>query len=212
MLIAGAAIIGPAAGPRIVPLAQPLASLPTQLLGFPSQDLEIPASERRWSDVSDYLFRVYQVDSATRVSLYLGYYAADSRQSGLHSPRTCLPNAGWMPMASSIVSVPTGGRTVEVNRYLLKGRGRSILVYYWFQGRGRVTAREREAQIALFGDALLRHRAEESLVRIIVPLNGGSDTAPVGPGGLAPDSLAVSMIAQLIPQIERVLPSPPSTD
>src|SRR5688572_11076083 len=105
LLLVGTAVIGPAAGPRLVPLARPLTSLPTEALGFPSQDLEIPASERRWSNVSDYLFRVYQVDSATRVSLYVGYYAGDSRQSGLHSPRSCLPNAGWMPMSSSIVTV-----------------------------------------------------------------------------------------------------------
>ena len=89
---------------------------------------------------------------------------------------------------------------VSVNRYLLANGERRALVYYWYQGRGRVAANEYRVKLDLLHDATFRGRTEEALVRIVIPLTRGVS-----------DSLAEVMLqkvaAQLIPQLREVLPA-----
>jgi EpsI family protein len=48
-------------------------------------------------------------------------------------------------------------------------------VYYWFQHRGRVIGNEFAVKWYLFWDALIRHRADGALVRLITPIRSTAD-------------------------------------
>jgi EpsI family protein len=65
-----------------------------------------------------------------------------------------------------------GGRQVTVRRYLLAKQASRALVYYWYQGRGRVSSNEYKVKWELLRDAALKGRTEEALVRIVLPLTG----------------------------------------
>ena len=45
--------------------------------------------------MSDYVARVYARDSVMLFSTLVSYYERQSQGKTIHSPRNCLPGAGW---------------------------------------------------------------------------------------------------------------------
>ena len=58
-----------------------------------------------------------------------------------------------------------------MNRALIQYGNQRQLVYYWFQQRGRVVTSEYLVKWYLLVDAVLHHRTDGALVRLIVPLS-----------------------------------------
>ena len=94
--------------------------LPDTLLGLAGQDRIIPPEERKISGVSQYAFRVFGADSGVRLSIYVGYYEAQSQGKTIHSPKNCLPGAGWEPVESGNLELDAGVYRFPVNRYVLE--------------------------------------------------------------------------------------------
>jgi EpsI family protein len=210
LLTAGAAVTLWVGTPKPTPLAQPLAStIPAQFMGATGKDVTLSDDEVRGSGVTHYLTREFDLGGISRTALYVGYHATQQGDKRMHSPTLCLPGSGWTPIASKTVTVPVEGKPVKVNRFVLQKERQQILVYYWFQGRGRITTGEAELKINAFKDALISHRDEEALVRIVVPVGTAKWSEPVGATGLAPDSIAVRLASAAIPAVTRALPAAP---
>jgi EpsI family protein len=113
-------------------------------------------------------------------------------------------------MESGVRNVSVDGRTYPMNRYLLGKEGAQALVYYWYQGRGRIEASEYTVKWNLMRDAAVHGRTEEALVRVVVPVDVREVRAGRGARvyGTA-DSIATAMAVQLIPRVNAVLPTPP---
>jgi EpsI family protein len=177
--------------------------VPDSLIGWAGKDFELSEAEIRVSGVSDYLFRVYdaaaEAADSNFMTLYVGYYERQLRGKSIHSPRNCLPGAGWEALQSEVVTVETPIGPVRVNRYLLQNKQRLALVLYWYQGRGRVQANEYVVKWDLLKDAALRKRTEEALVRIVVPIHGGDDGAAF--------TAAREAAERIIPALWEALPS-----
>jgi EpsI family protein len=205
-LLVGAGVL--AAKPPLVtmPLRAPLATLPDTLNGLGAHDIAISEEEIRVAGTSASVYRVYGDSLAPAFSLYVGYHAAQDQANQMHSPRNCLPGAGWQILTSGEAVVGAH----KVNKYLIEYKGAKALVYYWYQGRGRVTAGEFEVKRHLFADASSSGRTEEALVRLVIPL--ANDKSPTRAGGLSPeaaDQLGTRLSAELIPLIDAVLPAAP---
>ena len=202
MLAAGCLLLLSVNRQHTMPLARPLAEIPRTILGREALDRTIGEEERRIAGMDDYLLRWYVVpgDSLADFSAYVGYYRRQSQGETIHSPKNCLPGAGWeaLEAGSRVVATPSGA--VSVNRYLLSNAGERALVYYWYQGRGRVAANEYRVKWDLLRDSALRGRSEEALVRIVVPIN---ERTPVARA----DSLATAAAAELVPAVYTVLPA-----
>ena len=179
-------------------LRAPLTQLPDTALGYVARDVSIGEVEREVSGVSDYLMRLFGTDSTAAFSLYVGYYRSQVQGKSIHSPKNCLPGAGWEAMSASIRNVTTAGRSYPVNRYLIANGGAQALVYYWYQGRGRVSADEFRVKWELLRDKAKTGRSEEALVRIVVPMRGSEATA---------DSLARQVARTVIPALFNILPA-----
>jgi EpsI family protein len=165
---------------RSLPLRAELRlAVPETLLGLPGRDLELSEQEARVAGVSSYLLRTYgdTADAAGSVSLYVGYYERQERGKTIHSPRNCLPGAGWEALANQVSAIPAAGGEVHVNRYLLQRGQDQALVLYWYQGRGRVEANEYAVKWNLLRDAALHRRSDEALVRIVVPVTSSEEAA-----------------------------------
>jgi len=188
-----------------MPLLRPLNEvLPDTLLGLVGTDRVVPPEERKISGVSQYAFRVFSGDTGTvRLSIYVGYYEAQSRGKTIHSPKNCLPGAGWEPVESESLVLDAQGYQFPVNRYVLENKGHRAVVYYWYQGRGRVSANEYLVKWEQVRDRALAGRSDEALVRILVPVTPGLTL-----GGA--DSMAVDVSKAIIRPIYTSLPGFPS--
>jgi EpsI family protein len=109
----------------------------------------------------------------------------------MHSPKHCLPGAGWEIWKHDSALVPVNGERVKVNQYSIQNSGERKVVFYWYQNKRRIIASEYMGKILLARDALFDGRTAGSLVRIIVP-----DTAS------APDA-ATAFASALIPEVGR---------
>jgi EpsI family protein len=162
--------------------------------------------------MSDYSFRSFGADSLSPLfTLYVGYYDRQVQGKTIHSPRNCLPGAGWQIMTSDRVPMPGGGAGT-VNRVLLANQGVRALVYYWYQGRGRIESSEYRVKWDLLRDAAVHGRTEEALVRVVVPIPR-ERTDPLSTNDDArvreADRLARTVAGEAAPMVAKVLPAFP---
>lgn len=202
LLGAGCLLLLLARQQQVMPLAQPLeAVVPDTLLGLGSWDREIDPAEQRIAGMDSYVMRYFaaEPEPAWDFSVYVGYYQSQTQGKSIHSPKNCLPGAGWEAVSSSAVTVEAGGEVFTVNRYLLASRTSRALVYYWYQGRGRVSWNEYAVKWSLLRDKATLGRSEEALVRVVVPIRAGTTEE-------AADAVAQAAASRLIPAVFAALP------
>lgn len=107
---------------------------------------------------------------------YVGFYQSQRTGSTYHSPKNCLPGAGWQFVKSDYVTLPIPGhQSVTINHVLIqKGLDKQVILY-WYHDRGRVIPSEYWAKGYLVWDAMTKHRSDGSLVRISVPVQSGTE-------------------------------------
>lgn len=148
----------------------PLRTLPTSFDGWKGFEAA-PFSDDIVAQlgVDEYINRRY-VHGTAPVTVYVGYYNSQRQGDTIHSPRNCLPGAGWQPVSFERVDIQAGGTSVPVNRYLIeKGLDRQAVIY-WYEGRGRSVANEYANKAWLMIDAARLRRTDGALVRMITPV------------------------------------------
>lgn len=202
LLSAGCLVNGVLAARRAgpMPLRAELSTVGTRLEGLTPTDDTVSTAERRVAAMTSYIVRDYGPAAAPLFSVYVGYYDEQRQGKSIHSPKNCLPGDGWEAVEASAVAVPTAAGAVTVNRYRVAKHNYEALVYYWYQGRGRVAYNEFRVKLDLLRDAALHGRTEEALVRIVVPIEG-NDVATA-------DRLARVLVSPLVADMDRVLPRP----
>ena len=186
---------------RSLALQAPLSQLPDPLAGYGHVDIPVPDEQVKVAGMTSYVNRVYTRDSADVFGLYVGFY--DSQQQGktVHSPKNCLPGSGWEPMSAATDTISVGrDEPATVNRYVIANQTQQAIVYYWYQGRGRVAANEYAVKWHLLRDAAVKRRTDEALVRIIVPVTPTMSISQA-------DALARDAARRLIPTLAQFLPA-----
>ena len=206
-LFAGFAFVWHAHQQVAVPLAAPLDTIFHGVTGYRVQRQTVSDDERRVAGMTDYIGRFYWKDTTPAFSIYVGYYDRQTQGHTIHSPRNCLPGAGWEVLSGGTLTVPVGPTSYVVNRYVLKNGPATAIAYYWYEGRGRVVASEYRVKWNLLRDAAIRGHTEEALARVIVYIN-----EPMGAGPAAQavydrtDAFAKPLVARLIGDVGTVLP------
>jgi EpsI family protein len=201
-----------------MPLAQPLSTVLQGLEGqYLVQHQKVSDEERRVAGMSDYTARIYRhADSTVAFTTLVSYYEKQAQGKTIHSPRNCLPGAGWEILNGAPRVVYSGGTAYRVNRFVLKNGAATSVAYYWYQGRGRVASNEYVVKWNLLRDAALVGHTEEALVRIVVPVVTPSktvvkptemDAAAMERKFAAADSLAGKIADQLIRDVRQALPA-----
>jgi EpsI family protein len=193
----------------VTPIAAILDSVP----GYSHEAIEVDTNSQRVAGMDEYVNRVYTQDSVQVFSLYVGYYTYQTQGKSIHSPRNCLPGAGWEPVESAtlpIASAPGVGSR-DMNKYILANQGNYAAVYYWYQGRGRIESNEYTVKYNLMRDAALHGRTEEALVRLVVPLHTRTDRTQehIRKEIQRADSLALSLAPRLAKEVSGALPAAP---
>lgn len=130
--------------------------------------------------VTDYLLCDFErTEGEGLVNVYTGYHATQTRdvsggENVIHTPEHCLPGSGWDIIRSDIVPVDVGLGGEAKRVVIAKGNARN-LVYFWYQSRGRMIARNHEKVLYLFVDRALDGRTDGSLIRFTVPIQHGDE-------------------------------------
>jgi len=150
----------------------------------------------------DTLNRLYARDNQkVAANLFVAYFKSQRTGQAPHSPKNCLPGAGWTPSNSGFLTVPVPGEAspIQVNRYVVARGDQKSVVLYWYQTRDRVVASEFMAKIYLVLDSIRYHRSDTALVRVVVPVAGNrEDEATAG---------AVDFVRSFFGPLRRHLPS-----
>jgi EpsI family protein len=154
---------------EIFPPREPLSAFPKQIGDWTGTDVEIGKDIRDVLGPGDFMLRVYRPDNNRMPStdLFIAYFPSQRAGDTIHSPKNCLPGAGWTPIDSSRITLAVAGHSpFPVNRYVIaKGTDR-LLVLYWYLAHDRAVASEYWAKIYLVTDSIRMNRSDGSLVRL----------------------------------------------
>jgi len=172
-------------GLRVWLSAAPFSPKRESLAAFPKQagpwtmvgETKIDADTADVLKADDYVMRAYRDEKGQQVDLFIAYYQTQKSGDSMHSPKNCLPGAGWGIVESNEVamSAENPAHPILINRYLIEKNGAKSLVLYWYQANGRVIASEYWGKIYLVLDALRTGRRDGAIVRFVVPIRKGSD-------------------------------------
>jgi EpsI family protein len=158
-----------------VPLRKPFNIFPNFIQDW--QEKEVLAFDEQALNtlkVTDYVLRRYVNHEGRSLWLYIGYWDTQRRGAQMHSPKHCLPGAGWEPIEAQRVSLPLRepSGALTVNRYLVQKDQDQMLVLYWYQSGGQAVAGEFDAKLQLINNAILRGRTDGALIRTMSPIYG----------------------------------------
>lgn len=110
------------------------------------------------------------------VNFFIANFLSQRNGKAPHSPKNCLPGAGWVQQTVEILNLNVGnGREIEVNHYVVANRDNRSDVMYWYQSRDRVVASEYKAKLFVMADSIRYNRTDTALVRVITPIVNGQD-------------------------------------
>jgi len=186
-----------------IPVAAPLATFPASLGSWHMQH-EFPL-EKEVQDVlraDDTLNREYvDVAGARGASLFIAFFKTQQYGQAPHSPKNCLPGAGWEPMESAdlAIRVPHWEEPIVANKFVVSHGEQKSVVLYWYQSHNRIIASEYRAKFWLVVDALRYRRSDTALVRIVVPVIRNDINAATQTG--------IAFIQAAFPALLRQLPA-----
>ncbi len=180
ILIAATAIFLQARGRNeVFPSRLPLKSFPLQLDAWTGTDV---AMEKDVLDVlgpGDFLLRIYQDQAKQQpyVDLFIAYFRSQRAGDTIHSPKNCLPGAGWTPVESTHITLSfPGHEPFPASRYIISKGDARQLVLYWYWAHDRGVASEYWAKFYLVADSMRMNRSDGALVRITTPMYPGEST------------------------------------
>jgi EpsI family protein len=208
ILLAGCLFVLRARSQAALPLAAPLTGVLPQYGEYHVHDQKLSVDEARVAGMTDYVLRAYSRDSVPVFSAFVSYYERQTQGKTIHSPRNCLPGAGWEILNAGTSTVTVDGVPYVVNRNTLKNGASTAVVYYWYQGRGRIVANEYTVKWNLLRDAAVRGHTEEALVRVVVPVQAGPARDSTSSARAIADASALGgdVAARLVKDVARVLP------
>jgi EpsI family protein len=175
LLVGGLLVMQLRSSGEPVPIREPLDAFPEQVGRWQGQEGTIfDVDTLNVLKVKDYLVRRYVNPDGRSAWLYIGYWDTQRKGAQMHSPRNCLPGAGWEPLEATTVRIALPGHygSIRVNQYLVQKDQDQQLVMYWYQAQGRAVTGEVAARVELVKNAITRNRTDGALVRLSSPIYG----------------------------------------
>jgi EpsI family protein len=183
------------------PPREPLSQLPAFIAGRVGSDQQVDRETLDVLGAGDVLARVYAGDAqSVPIGLFIGYFPTQRTGQTIHSPKNCLPGAGWVFESSTSVDlIDVNGKPHRVGEYVIANGAAKQFVIYWYQAHGRSEANEYMAKIYMVADAMRLNRTDGALVRVITPISSAEDIA-------AARKRVEEFTMQLVPLLPRFIP------
>jgi exosortase D (VPLPA-CTERM-specific) len=166
--------------PEVIPVRESFMTFGNAVGGWTGQRRALEQAYLDQLMLDDYYLADFVRDSGAPINFYVAWYDSQRAGRSAHSPRSCLPGAGWeiRNLTQQVLAgVQVAGHALQVNRVLIRLGTQQQLVYYWFQQRGRVITNEYAAKWYLFWDELTRSRSDGALVRLVMAVPPGASEA-----------------------------------
>jgi len=155
-----------------VPLSRPLDELSADIGDWRSTNEHLEARVLEKLGTDDILMRRYVDSRGDTIMLYISYFERQQQGEISHSPKNCLPGAGWQEKTATRIPYPVPrGEPGLINEIVFDKAGQEQLVYYWFQERGRVLASEYWVKWYLIWDVITRQHSNGALLRVSAPIH-----------------------------------------
>ncbi|KAA6458336.1 EpsI family protein [Acidobacteria bacterium AB60] len=203
LLVAALLVLAGRSRSEKIPERRPLSEIASKIGGWAAAtDEVIPSDTLQTLGAGEFLSRVYLRSShIPPVALFIGYFPTQRSGVTIHSPKHCLPGAGWFfEAAQSVQLVDTAGANHRLREYIIRNGDRRSVVIYWYQAHGRSVGNEYAAMAYLIADAVRLNRSDGALVRIMTPIGSNENT-------MAAKMRAESFVAQLVPLLPKVIPN-----
>lgn len=199
LLLAAAGLLQARREIEVIPRHLPVSSFPIQIGHWRGQDQRISKEILSVLGPGDFLSRLYMQPGQPTVGLFLAYFPSQQTGDTIHSPKNCLPGAGWMPVESSRLVLSASGQSISVNRYIIQNGAEREIVVYWYQAHGRAVASEYWARFYLIADAMRMNRTDGALIRITTPIEHGENPKSA-------ERRVVSFAQQILPFVKQYVP------
>jgi EpsI family protein len=188
-------------GSEIIPARVPLRSFPQTIQNWTSTDIPLQQDVLDVLGPGDFLVRDYHDRTTDKsIALFIAYFPSQRAGDTIHSPKNCLPGAGWVPIQSDRITVNTTGHAPFVaNRYVIAQGERRQLVLYWYWAHDRAVAGEYAAKFYLITDSIRMHRSDGSLIRLSTPLAQGESIESA-------QQVLLSFAGDIVPMINAYVP------
>jgi len=180
------------ASDELIPAREHFESFPTTIGDWHCPSLqEMDPDALKFLGATDYVICNYvknEEGKRSAVDLYVGYHASQVRKEGgghaksIHPPEHCLPGSGWdiidskhVPIAFPGLPVGHGLREDEprAKRFVIAQGDERELVYFWYQGQGRVITANEDVILFRFWNRARRGRTDGALVRFTTRIERG---------------------------------------
>ena len=184
-----------------IPMSEPLSQVPRAIAGWVGVDIPIDQAALDVLGAGDFLSRLYaQDDRSKQLGLFIGYFPSQRTGVTIHSPKHCLPGAGWAFESSEYIDLKDeNGKPHHVGEYIIANGGNRQFVIYWCEAHGRSVANEYAAKIYMVTDALRFNRTDGALVRVITSIDPKEGT-------YVAKARAEAFVAKLAPLLPRFIP------
>lgn len=178
-----------------------LSGFPSSLAQWRGKDLQSSAEIAKTLGSGEFLFRDYfDIKQRTAASLLIAYFPSQRAGDTIHSPKNCLPGAGWIPTEAERIWIDgRRGQEIQINRILVEKGTDRALVLYWYQAHGRVTPSEYAAKYYLVADAIRMNRSDGALVRVTTFLQNGES-------GREAETRAIGFAQLVLPLLDSYIP------
>jgi EpsI family protein len=202
VLVVQAVLFYSASHGESTPLPLPLSGMPDRVGDWRlAQEGVVDPDTLAVLRADDILTRDY-VSTEGHANLFIAYFKTQRTGQSPHSPKNCLPGAGFEPVegVSGRIDVPVNGGSIHINKFVVANGEDESVVLYWYQSQGRVIADEFAAKLYLITDSIRRHRSDTSLVRVVVPVKGDMTREKA-------TRTAIDFVQAMYPMISSWLPS-----
>ena len=123
---------------------------------------------------TDYLSAQFVNPQGDSVNLYIGYHGGGKGGGEIHSPKNCLPGAGWLKLSEQVLSLKINGRDLPVVQAVYQKGGEKELFIYWFRTKSDETiTNEVGLKLAQIRSSIASRRRDATFIRI--SMLAGSD-------------------------------------
>ena len=202
VMLAGTALLMFARGSAdVIPVSEPLPQLPRLIDGWSGTDVQIDQDTLKVLGTGNFLSRIYALDGQPQsIDLFVAYFPTQRTGVTIHSPKNCLPGAGWAFESSQYVDLKdANGQPHRVGEYVIVNGDSKRFAIYWYQAHGRSVASEYLAKVYMVTDAIRLNRTDGALVRVTTPIDPKEDT-------LRAKARVEAFTAQLVPSLPRFIP------
>ena len=201
LLLITAALLRMHGNGDVIPAHKPLSQVPDVIEGWTGRDVTIDKETLDVLGSGDFLSRLYsQPGVLAQIGLFVAYFPTQRTGVTIHSPKHCLPGAGWSFESSKSVTLTDAlGKQHHVGEYVITNGDLRQFVIYWYRSHGRSVASDYEAKFYLLIDAMRMNRTDGALIRVMTPIDPLSGVA-------AAKARAEAFTKDLMPMLPRFIP------